>query len=167
MEKMAGRGNITFVENVKVSGRLHFEVFKRINGVKQLIEVFDDKNLIVNMARVQMAHLIAGEFDQRNITKIGFGEGQVPPELLDTTLDTGAYIKNVDGYTFPEMGHTRFNWSLDESEANGMAITEFGLFCLDGVLFARRIRQNEATLEVKPLNKESDISFQGYWEIQF
>jgi hypothetical protein len=46
------------------------------------------------------------------------------------------------------------------SEANGMAIREFGLLTANGTLFARRIRAN-------PIYKESDISIEGEWIIIF
>ena len=167
MEEMQKKGKIALVDKVIIRGRLHYTVYKRVNGVKRVLEVCDDQNLVLTLGKVQMAHLIAGDFQQRNIAKFGVGEGMVPPELPDTELKAGAYIKAIDDIEYPEDGHVRFNWSLDESEANGMAITEFGLFCLDNVMFSRRIRQNETTLVIKPLNKEDDISFHGYWEIMF
>jgi hypothetical protein len=53
-----------------------------------------------------------------------------------------------------------FNWPLAATEANGKEIREFGLFCTDGALFARRIRD-------RPIYKESDIALEGEWIITF
>jgi hypothetical protein len=57
---------------------------------------------------------------------------------------------------------------LGTTEANGMAILEFGLMSDDGTLFSRRIREDENGTPVnKPINKESDISIIGQWIIIF
>jgi len=137
-------GGINFKEDVNdqkpLKGVLSFKVFKHINGEKRLIEEFENRNIIVNLARNQMARLVAGEFDDRHITKIGFGTNNAVATVDDEEL-TGAYVKSLDGYEFPDMGQVRFNWNLGTTEANGIAISEFGLFCEDDTLFARRRRE--------------------------
>jgi hypothetical protein len=152
---------ISFVDDLKdqkpMKGILKYKVFK--NGA--LIETIEEENLIVNGAREQLAKLIAGNFPGRNITKIALGVSNVAPSVNDGTL-TNAYEKNIDGYSFPAMGQTQFDWSLTTSEANGKAILEFGLITEDGTLFSRRIRENG-----KPINKENDISIIGQWIIIF
>jgi hypothetical protein len=66
------------------------------------------------------------------------------------------------------MGQVQFNWSLGTTEANGMAIHEFGLMSDDGTLFSRRIREDQNGNPInKPINKESDISIIGQWIIIF
>ena len=162
MEEVNGMSSgLRFIDDIPkqkpMKGILQYQVFK--NGV--LIETVRDENLILNGARDQMARLIAGDFAGRNITKITLGVSGTAPEVTDETL-TGAFEKNIDGYSFPAMGQAQFDWSLMTSEANGKAILEFGLITADGTLFSRRIRENG-----KPINKESDISIVGQWIIIF
>ncbi|MDR2952575.1 MAG: hypothetical protein LBU82_04950 [Treponema sp.] len=160
-------GKISFVDaHETLKGVFYCNVFRHVNGERVLIEVIEENNLIVNMARDQMARLIAGEFANRNITKIGFGTNNAKPAVEDTVL-TDAYVKTLDGYEFPDMGQVRFNWSLGTSEANGKGIKEFGLFCEDGALFARRRREKVGGEPADPIHKEADISLEGTWTIIF
>jgi hypothetical protein len=144
-----------FIEKVPLRGVFEMKVYK--SG--KLIEEILDENLIVNVAKEQMARLIAGETLNRHITLIAFGTSNVDPAPTDTVI-TGQWSKSILGYSFPEIGKVRFNWLLGVTENNGMAIREFGLLTADGKLFARKIRTN-------PLNKESDISIEGSWTIIF
>jgi hypothetical protein len=140
-------------ENKPIKGIFELKVFK--GG--ELVEHAVKENLIVDGARVQMAHLIAGESTNRQITKIAFGTSGVAPTVNDTEI-TDAYEKTVSGHTYPEAGQVKFSFELTTAEDNGQAILEFGLLCADGTLFARRTRTN-------PINKESDIALQGSWTI--
>jgi len=168
MKESNGMSNcLKFVDDVEkqkpIRGILNYKVFK--NGV--CIEEVKGKNLIVNGAREQMARLVAGDFAGRNITQIALGTSGIMPTVNDTNL-TGVFLKNLDGYSFPAMGQVQFDWSLGTSEANGIAIMEFGLVTGDGTLFSRRIREDENGNPInKPINKESDISIIGQWIIIF
>jgi hypothetical protein len=142
-------------ERRQVKGILRYTVFK--NGVP--IEEMEDHNLILNMARIQMAHLIAGDFTGRNIKKIAFGTNGNPPTLADMQI-TNAFTKDIVRHSFPVDGQVQFSWNLLENEANGLTIMEFGLLTDGLVLFSRRIREN-------PLNKEADISLEGQWILVF
>ena len=140
---------------VPLRGVFELKVYK--SG--KLIEEVIDKNLIVNIAREQMAHLIAGETAGRFIESIAFGTNNAAPTPTDTVI-TGQWSKAVSGHSYPEIGRVRFDWVLNKSENNGMAIREFGLLTGDGNLFARKTRVNA-------INKESDISIVGSWTIIF
>jgi hypothetical protein len=150
---------IGIVDQQALKGILHYKVYKHVNGEKQLVEEVKDSNLIVNLAREQMARLITGDVTGRAITKIGFGVDGTDPNVNDKLL-TNPFMKNVNGYEYPEMGQAQINWSLTMSEGNGKAIKEFGMFVQNGALFARRVRSS-------PINKESDISLEGTWTIIF
>jgi len=172
-----GENGINFIEKLAVQkplkGVLNCRVYRHeATGEKRLIEVIEDNNLIVNDARDQMAHLIAGDTADRSIKQIGFGLSSTEPTVDDTSL-TNPFLKDVDGFEYPTVykdsegnehpifgGQVQFNWSLALSEGNGKAIKEFGLFTKNGKLFARRVR-------VSPINKESDISLEGSWTIIF
>jgi hypothetical protein len=83
----------------------------------------------------------------------------LPP---DDTEITDAFVKPVTEFSYPAPGRVEIAWNLLVSEANGLAIIEFGLMCADGTLFARKIRENP-----RPINKENDISVDGQWTIIF
>jgi hypothetical protein len=136
-------------------GILRYTVFK--NGIP--IEKVEDHNLIVSGARIQMAHLAAGDFTGRNIKKIAFGINGTAPELADTLI-TNSFEKNVLGFAYPVEGQVQINWNLLVTENNGMAILEFGLLTENGILYSRRTRE-------RPLNKEADISLEGSWTLIF
>jgi hypothetical protein len=144
-----------FIEHGEMRGILEVRVFK--DG--KLVDRFEERNLIVNAARVQMAHLIAGDVGERSIKFISFGTSGGTPQPSDTTI-TNAYTKEVSGFEYPAMGQCQVNWELSTSEANGKAIMEFGLLTEDETLFCRRVRTT-------PINKEADISLEGTWTIIF
>jgi hypothetical protein len=145
------------IERAGMKGILKYKVFR--GGVP--IEEVEERNLIVNGARAQMARLIAGEAEDRHITHISFGTSGDVPVLTDDEISE-PFTKEISGYSFPESGQVQFDWELLTSEANGMAIHEFGLLTADGVLFSRRVRDSG-----RPVNKESDISIEGQWIIVF
>lgn len=124
----------------------------------ELIDGFRDENLIVNGARDMLARLIAGDESGEAVTRIGFGSGSSPASPDDTSL-TGAYVRDLTGHSYPEAGQVRFSFSLATSEANGIAIREFGLITASGQLFSRKVRG--------VIEKNDDISFQGSWTIIF
>jgi hypothetical protein len=161
-EKFDQSARINFTDEYpreRVTGILKYKMYRHTAGRKVLIEEEDGHNLIVDLARVQMAHLIAGDFNGRKVVKIAFGTSGTAPAVADTTI-TNAFLKDIDGFEYPEPGQVQFNWSLTVSEGNGMAIMEFGLLTADGKLFSRRNR-------AKPINKELDISLEGSWTIIF
>lgn len=121
----------------------------------EVVEEWEDHNLIVNGARNQAARLFAGDGENRTIAKIAFGTSGTTPAVTDTEI-TGAYTKAVTGFSFPDVGQIQTNWELGTSENNGMAIMEFGLLSADGTLLCRKVRE-------KPIYKEADISIEGHW----
>jgi len=137
------------------SGLFSLDIFRR----GTLIEHFEEKNLIVNGSKEVNARLIGGAVTDRSITQIGFGTNGTAPAGGNTGL-TGSYVKAVDGVTYPTTGTVQFSFSLATGEGNGMAIMEFGLFTAGSTLYARKVRS-------AALNKESDISLSGTWQITF
>lgn len=120
---------------------------------------YSDNNLIVNNAKVALASLVSSAgADSKVITQIGFGTSGTTPSPNDTVL-TASYKKNVTSFSYPEPGKVRFSWRLDYGEANGKAISEFGLLCADGSLFARKVRG--------AITKDVDLALEGEWTIIF
>lgn len=136
------------------SGRLTMSIFRR----SKLIEVFDQKNLIVDGYKQILARLLGGDAS-RAVTKFGVGTNGSAPAPGNTTL-TGAFIKTIDTVSYPASNQVKFDFSLSSSDANGMDIFEFGLITTDGSLYARRVRSSA-------LAKDSDISISGSWVITF
>lgn len=145
--------------NLKDLERLHgcfrIQVYRR--GI--LAEEYEDHNLIVNGAKTAMARLVAGQGTGKSINRIAFGTSLNVPTPNDTAI-ISAFIKPVSGFLYPGYNQIEFDWSLATTEANGKAISEFGLLCTDGTLFARKTR-------IQPLNKDSDIALEGQWILIF
>lgn len=146
-------------EKTSLRGVFTMGVYKNEGGNRRLVETFEDHNVIVDAARVSMARLIAGDVGGRSMLSIAFGTDGAEPDAEDAEI-ANPFVKGLDGADCSEGGRARFSWSLSTSEANGLAIMEFGLLTADGALFCRRTR-------AAPINKESDISLEGTWTIIF
>jgi hypothetical protein len=158
MEEHEKSGNVTqFNERQPVKGTLKYTVFR--NGIP--VEETEEPNLIVAAGKEQTARLLGGDAAGRSIAGISFGTGGSLPVLADTVI-AGAFTKNIDSVDYPSPGQARFNWTLSTKESNGKAILEFGLVCGNGTLYSRRVRESG-----KPINKESDLSLEGSWTIEF
>jgi hypothetical protein len=144
-----------FKDRDRLRGCFRIQVYRR--GI--LVEEYEDHNLIVDGAKSAMAHLVAGTVTGRSINRIAFGTNGSLPTPGDTVI-TAPFTKNISGVLYPANNQVEFDWSLATTETNGKAISEFGLLCADGTLFARKTR-------TKPLNKESDIAIEGQWIIIF
>ncbi len=146
---------MNFLETAAIMrGILVIEV--RRKGV--LVDVFTDDNLIVNGAKIQLAHLIGGDGANRHITHFGAGIGLSPASPDNVTLQRAVW-KPISSVSYPNAGTAQFNWNLTTADANGLALTEFGLRCADGTLFSRKQRA--------AINKASDIALSGTWTILF
>ncbi len=139
-------------------GDFCLQVWRDTPAGRVLVEQIDERNMIVNGAKNQLARLIGGDPANRHVNRIAFGVGRSPASPNDTAL-TGAYTKALTATAYPQPGQVRFDWSLSAGEANGKSITEFGLICADGTLFARKARA--------PIEKDSDLSLTGSWTILF
>jgi len=137
--------------------RGHFRLdIRRADG--SLVESIDEPNMIVNAAKDQLARLVGGNGANRHVTHIGFGTGTNAASPNDASL-TAAFWKPVTSVSYPATGQVAFAWSLSTAEGNGLAITEFGLRCADGTLFARKVRA--------AIHKSDDLALTGTWTIIF
>ena len=141
-------------DTLPLSGEFELRIYR----AGRLIDAIVEPNLIVNGAKDQLARLVGGAGAGRHITHIGFGIGTTAAAPTNTGL-SGAYWKPVTAVSYPATGRVAFDWTLSTAEANGMAITEFGLRCADGTLFARKVRA--------AINKSDDLSLIGTWTIIF
>lgn len=134
-------------------GEFHIAVYK--DGAR--VESFGDHNLVVETGRIRLAELAAGTSDAY-ITQIGIGEGDTAEADTDTELTTQTLFP-IDKATVTERD-ARFDFSIDNTQANGLKIHEFGLFCADGTMFSHRVRKGV-------IEKADDITIKGYWILHF
>lgn len=125
----------------------------------ELIEVYEDLNIVVDLSKQQLARLIGGDVTNRSLTKIGFGTSNTAPAAGNTAL-TDAYVKLLGSVTYPTTNSVEYAFTLGTTEANGKAIIEFGLYTAGDVLFARKVRGGV-------ILKDSDLSLAGSWRITF
>ena len=134
-------------------GDFHLAVYK--GG--EIIDLVDDHNLVVDAGRIRLAELAAGK-SSACITKIGVGSGSTAEAADDTELD-GQQLFPLTSATV-DGRDARFDFLIDNSQANGLKIHEFGLFCADGTMFSHRVRTGL-------IEKEDDIQIKGYWILHF
>lgn len=139
-------------QGITLRGRV--KVVVEENGVETVHHIKD--NIIVNIARECLCHLITAPQTNRHITKAYFGtQGHTGQDILnpkaplitDSKLtDTAPFIKNISGFNLmPETGtktSVDFNITLEKTEgnttgANGKAYTEAALYTAGGHIFAR------------------------------
>ncbi len=147
--------NLHFNEKTPVRGNLCLQIYRK----GKLVEIWKDENLVVDAGRNIMAKLVGGQTGL-NINRVAYGTNGVDPSPSDTIIQN-AFTKAISTVSYPVQSQVKFDFVLLESEANGMAIREFGLVCADNTLFARRTRGG------KVIDKDSDFSIQGQWIIFF
>ena len=82
--------------------------------------------------------MLGGDVTGQSVTQIGFGTGAVVPVFANTSLTAGAFVKALDGHSYPATNQVQFAFSLLTTEANGIAISEFGLLTAGSALYARK-----------------------------
>ena len=114
--------------------------------------------MIVDGYYTALRELLATGNADKVVARIGFGIGTAPEAAGDTAL-TGAYVKALSGFEMDPANPRllRFTYKLLRGEANGMAITEIGLFTADGQLVARKVRN--------PILKTTDMEIGDSWEL--
>lgn len=127
------------------------------NRKGELVEEYEHHNLIMNAGRFALANLLGNSGSNNYLGKIGVGTNGTSPSTGDTAL-TGGFTKALTSVTVSSNTVT-CNYVFDYSEANGIAIQEFGLFTQGNTLFARRTRA--------AINKTSDLRLSGTWQIIF
>lgn len=141
------------------TGRLVYDVTRISTG--QIIERVEDNNLIVIGSQPTHAALLGGNVANNSVTKFGVGTNATAPVFGNTSL-TGQYTNPLTGVSYPASNQVQFAFAMGpaDTQAFGMAISEFGLLVANGTLYARKTRN-------QPLNFNSDIAFSGTWTISF
>lgn len=125
----------------------------------ELVEKFEEDNLLVDQGRANVVHLLGGDGANLQITQIGFGTSGVAPAAGNTAL-TGQFLKALTSHSYPTATSVQFNFDLATTDANGLMIMEFGLITASGTLHARKVR-------AAALAKASDMSLSGSWTLLY
>jgi hypothetical protein len=144
-------------DQATLDGNLRLKVYRVIDGEKILINIYNDSNLITLSGLQLITFLLVGYTGNNRITKVGVGEGTDPTHKSDIGLTNG-FIKDIDSYSYIKNNVISYTISMDTGDANGLFISEFGLFSGDEVLFSRR-------LQIPVIPKESDIIIEGEWSV--
>ena len=139
-----------------VQGRFRLDVFRH----GDLVERVDEPNLVVINAGLILASILGGSIAAPGLTQLGVGTSMVPPAFGNTAL-SAPYLRPLGAPDYPAPGQVRFAFRLDASEANGMAIGEFGLLSAAGLLFARKTRR------FATIPKDASTALAGTWTIEF
>ncbi len=131
------------------------DIYRRGN----LIDHYEDNNLIVNRGRTNVIKLLGNDGGGLHIANIGFGTNGTAAAAGNTVL-TDPFVKALDGRSYPDDFSVLFSFSLGTGEANGKAIHEFGLLTASGMLHARKVRGGV-------LIKDSDLSLTGTWKLMY
>ena len=114
---------------------------------------FEDKNMIVNVAKKILAHLLAEAPSDYDLTILELGTGghapgdiltPVDPELTDTSLETSEFSKAISTFEYLPLGvdsTVKFTTVIERPESNGtgtVAYTETGMFTAAEDMFCRR-----------------------------
>ncbi len=124
----------------------------------QVLEHYEDNNLIVNGGRTAVMLLLGAGDTTKQLTQISVGTNGTAPVGTDNAI-TGAFTKDLGTVTYPTISSVKFDFQIGAGDANGIGIKEFGLVTADGTLFARKVRAL--------INKNSDIILNGAWTVTF
>ena len=147
-------------EITQLRGEFALKVFRR----GKEIDSYADHNLIVNVGRERLAKMVTGEASS-TIDFIGLGSGGEDEAAGDTAL-TEQILLPLTGKTTEGMD-ARFDFTIGEYQANGLKIREFGLFFTDETMFSHRVRRKKSDGSASVIEKQDDITIQGYWIIHF
>lgn len=139
--------------SIIAQGEVNIQVFK--DG--RLVDTMQEKNLFVDLGKTNVARLLGGDVTGLPISKIGVGTNNTPPVVGDAAL-TGMFSKAVSNVTYPAANKVMFHYDIDNTEANGMTIREFGLLTSANVLCARKHRGADIV-------KTNAIRLVGTWTI--
>ena len=136
-----------------IKGHFYIEA-KDLGG--DVLWTVNENNLVVTSGREALAMLLAAANGDKQVTQISFAN-EYGSEDKTITGFTQSYVKNIDGFEFPENTAVKFNWSLGYSEFNTNDITNYGLFTVDSTLFAMKVRPK--------ITKDEYMSLNGSWTI--
>jgi hypothetical protein len=140
-------------DNIIARGEVDILIFEH----GKLIGRIQENNLVVTLGKTNIAKLLGGAAAGKAITQIGVGDNGVAPNIADNAL-SNQFSKAITSVSYPDGQSVLFNFEILNAEANGLTIREFGLLNVDGVLCARKIRNED-------IIKTNAIRLVGTWKI--
>jgi len=142
--------------------------YRWVNGKLTEEGIDVGQNLFVDNGRQLMAYTFGyrSPISDYVCAKFGVGTGTVAAKVTDValqspvTLNSGQTLANIDSIDFLTAFVVRVAFTLGLSDANGYALTEFGLFSGNNTLLARKVRS-------VAINKTSDFSPTITWRLRF
>lgn len=134
-------------------GFVNIDVFE--NG--KLVDTIVGNNLVVTLGKTNIAKLLGGDVSGLAITKIAVGTNGAATNVADNAL-TNMFSKAITSVSYPDANSIMFHFDIDNIDANGLTIREFGLLNSGDVLFARKVREAEIV-------KTNAIRLVGTWKI--
>ena len=130
--------------------------------------VQDSPNLFVDAGRQLLAYAFGfrSPISDYVCSKFGVGTGTVSARVTDVALqapvilNSGLTVGNIDSIDFLTAFVVRVAFTLCLADANGFALTEFGLFSGNNTMLARKTRS-------VAINKTGDFSPTVSWRIRF
>jgi hypothetical protein len=140
-------------DTLKATGAVDIQVFE--NG--KLVDRIRENNLVVTLGKTNIAKLLGGDAAGKPITQISVGDSNNTATVGDTVI-TDAFTKAITGVSYPDAQSVMISFEIENSEANGLTIREFGLLNPDNVLCARKVRDSQ-------ILKSNAIRLVGTWTI--
>ena len=140
-------------ESLLMRGELKVNVYEN----EKLINSLSENNMVVTLGKTNIAKLLGGDAAGKKIDQISVGTSNTSTAVGDSAI-TGAFTKAILSVAYPSAQSIQFNFEIENDEANGMTIREFGLLNTDDVLFARKVRGTD-------IIKTSAIRLVGSWTI--
>ena len=151
---MRERPGLSVSEGLAIQGEVYIEIRRR----GKLVGTWHDQNMVMLQGKANIAKLFAGETGF-HATHVGFGTNPEAASPDNADLENKV-VKEISEKEYHTPTAVRCHFELEEDDAVGMNIREFGLFCADGTLFSRRTRP-------EGLQKTDQESIRGYWQIRF
>jgi hypothetical protein len=140
-------------DTLKATGAVDIQVFEN----DKLVDRICENNLVVTLGKTNIAKLLGGDTAGKPITQISVGDSSTVASVGDTAI-TDAFTKAITGVSYPDAQSVMISFEIENSEANGLNISEFGLLNPDNVLCARKVRDSQ-------ILKSSAIRLVGTWTI--
>jgi hypothetical protein len=153
-----------FTEKYPFEPSGHFKIYA-IDKLGKIRHFHEGPNLIVTNAKTIMAKNTATGL--HSITKFGVGTGIAPAEGTNTSLVSPVYTQILQ-HTYPSNGQVTFHCEVGYGEANGLRITEYGLFTEANSMFSRKVRatvQGEFVTGI--IDKAADLRIICLWTLRF
>lgn len=131
-----------------------------IRNKGQIVEVIEQKNLVMREGKTILAKRLAGAYATSMIDRISFGTSATAAADTQTALQgTEVTPAAAITITYPAYNSVMFSNTLLGNEGGTNTFQEIGLFAQDEKMFSRIV--------IAPITKAADRSIEVDWTISF